>query len=666
MQLNYTCIISAHSEPGILSVKKTKPNNSKSSKAITPRKPLTLNQQDRYRLYTRSEELTQDLREKANFLKFTRTFDDPFLDPGSNKRRVHDFTLAPWEPNLTDGPTSSRFAVVDYNSDDEVLVSPARWQNSTQAFLTDNELVKDQVSVWALLQRALDTFQHGNALGRVIPWGFEGSRLILVPHAGYDRNAYYDRESKSLQFYYYSNGNDSPTEYTCRSMHIVAHEFGHAVLDGIRPRLYESVSIESNAFHEFFGDLTALLVCLQDKKIRHKNAVKSNGDFESASDFQNLAVRLGNALLNRPYLRSFNNKSTMRKSAGSTSHHDLSEVLSGAIFDILEKTGKRLSSQTKKKAKTPKDIFWTATNTIRGLTLQSLDLLPPVDIHFRDYAFAICSWYKFCNRLDSNRLLDILGQTFKARGIFDQKDFESLMVSQDTLVRLLENDPKPSAPTFERLMYRPLRLEINRRIDQIVESPEAAYRLLDDNREQLLIPLHCDFSVIDLYETYKLNSANEPLGNQYVVQYLWREDVPLVGSRFDQFDSKRTVMLCGGTLVFDKVGNIISWSAKPGSKPYSSVKNTSGRKALFWKSGLLAGKARREALLDDLARQIADGQVGHIVETPFGMLGKNIPPIVAKTKLDGSVAFQRTPHGHIRNDSTNSNPYGQRTWEINF
>jgi hypothetical protein len=152
-------------------------------------------------------------------------------------------------------------------------------------------------------------FQHGNALGRVIPWAFEGSRLILVPHAGYDQNAYYDRQSKSLQFYYYENA-QGQIEYTCRSIHIVAHEFGHALLDGIRPRLYASPSVESNAFHEFFGDLSALIVCLQDKELRQQSAKASEGEFQNATDFQQLAQRFGQALAGRPYLRSFKNQQT--------------------------------------------------------------------------------------------------------------------------------------------------------------------------------------------------------------------------------------------------------------------------------------------------------------------------------------------------------------------
>ena len=38
-------------------------------------------------------------------------------------------------------------------------------------------------------QRALDFFESGFGLGRPISWAFEGNRLIVVPHAGYGKNA---------------------------------------------------------------------------------------------------------------------------------------------------------------------------------------------------------------------------------------------------------------------------------------------------------------------------------------------------------------------------------------------------------------------------------------------------------------------------------------------
>jgi len=159
-----------------------------------------------------------------------------------------EFTT-PWEPGLRDGPTSARFAVVDYDSTSNTLTPPAIWDRKESRYCapdksplngqTKNLFQYHQLSVWAIIQNTLDFFESGFALGRRISWAFEGNRLIVVPHAGYGENAYYDRASKSLQFYWFND--DKGPVYTCLSSDIVNHEFGHAVLDGLRPYFYESV-----------------------------------------------------------------------------------------------------------------------------------------------------------------------------------------------------------------------------------------------------------------------------------------------------------------------------------------------------------------------------------------------------------------------------------------
>ena len=125
---------------------------------------------------------------------------------------------------------------------------PARWDEKRDGFVDAGRQAAQpgqhravqfhQVNAWAILQHALDFYESGFGLGRRIPWGFDGSRLIVVPHAGPGENAYYDRTSKSLQFYYFDRGEERI--YTCLSTDIIHHEFGHAVLDGIRPLYFEA------------------------------------------------------------------------------------------------------------------------------------------------------------------------------------------------------------------------------------------------------------------------------------------------------------------------------------------------------------------------------------------------------------------------------------------
>ena len=157
-----------------------------------------------------------------------------------------EFTT-PWEPGFRDGPTSARFAVVDYDSTGNTLTPPAVWDRKENCYRAPDGTLLDeaakelfqfhQLSVWAIVQNTLDFFESGFALGRRISWAFEGNRLIVVPHAGYGENAYYDRASKSLQFYWFDG--EKGRVFTCLSSDIVNHEFGHAVLDGLRPYFYE-------------------------------------------------------------------------------------------------------------------------------------------------------------------------------------------------------------------------------------------------------------------------------------------------------------------------------------------------------------------------------------------------------------------------------------------
>ena len=121
---------------------------------------------------------------------------------------------------MGDGPTSSRVAVVDFNFDSQRLVEPVAWDGNVGWFrepaaahawlpvLPENPKVitgsllnrlsenpyYHQVNVWAVVQRVLEFYEEPWALGRPVPWGFDGNRLIVVPHAGYGENAFYDAQ----------------------------------------------------------------------------------------------------------------------------------------------------------------------------------------------------------------------------------------------------------------------------------------------------------------------------------------------------------------------------------------------------------------------------------------------------------------------------------------
>lgn len=613
----------------------------------------------RVRLYGLARSLPKDFRQEAGLLlPFATYFHDPFVARLDAQKGFEEELLVAWEPGLADGPTSSRFAVVDYDADADLLAPPARWDEKSQTFTGPARealgregaaaLQFHQVSVWAQVQCALAFFENPSALGRPVPWAFEGNRLIVVPHAGYGENAYYDRASKSLQLYYFES--EGETIYTCLSADIVNHELGHAVLDGIRPLYSESVEPQTAAFHEFFGDWSAILLTLTNGILRGELAKSSGGRFENATALSSLAEQFGQAVEGRPYLRTACNELRLGERAGELEPHRLSEVLTGTLFEALIAIGANYQEPdpngAKKTPPTPVQAFWYAADRMQRTVIQPLDLLPPVEVTFRDYALAVCRSQQLSDPLDPEGYYRQLISIFRSREILTEED-----------QRLLEEP---------RYLHERLELAVRHDLDSLSRSRAGAYRFLDDNRESLLIPASRDFFVADLYDCRKRGRQNLPLPRQIVVQYAWREEVELPAEpRFGRFAGAATTLLCGGTLVFTEDGNIASWMHKPGSEPYGGKRERGGKTAAAWQKARQEGAARQARLLDVLAAQIAAGRVGNLLASPLGLATTSAPPMTAEEE-GGQVRFRLSPHLHLCSHDQDElfADKGDRKWEI--
>ena len=93
----------------------------------------------------------------------------------------------------------------------------------------------------------------------------EGDRLVLRPHGGELRNAWYDRARGEIRFGYYRaeqevTGRNVPGGFvfTCLSHDIVVHEVTHALLDGLRAHFLVPTGPDVAGFHEGFADLVAI------------------------------------------------------------------------------------------------------------------------------------------------------------------------------------------------------------------------------------------------------------------------------------------------------------------------------------------------------------------------------------------------------------------------
>jgi hypothetical protein len=59
-------------------------------------------------------------------------FKDPSVATNNPAAAIDTEFEVPWEPGITHGPTSARFAVVDYDASTGVLEEPARWDASSE------------------------------------------------------------------------------------------------------------------------------------------------------------------------------------------------------------------------------------------------------------------------------------------------------------------------------------------------------------------------------------------------------------------------------------------------------------------------------------------------------------------------------------------------------
>jgi len=138
------------------------------------------------------------------------------------------------------------------------------------------------------LRRAADFW---GALVPGIPWEV-GAILPVDLDFGVDLNAFYDREG--LKFFHGSGA--GRTVFSGESPDIVCHELGHALLDSFKPQLFDAASIEVAAFHESFGDMSAILSALQLSSVREGVLAETGGVLRRSSRLSRLAEQLGWAI----------------------------------------------------------------------------------------------------------------------------------------------------------------------------------------------------------------------------------------------------------------------------------------------------------------------------------------------------------------------------------
>jgi hypothetical protein len=229
------------------------------------------------------------------------------------------------------GPKDARIAIagmpiVTPNVFGDLLVDPT---SSAEAF--------DAVHTFAIVRMTLTMYERGMG-GATLPWqwntGGNATPLSVFPRAGVTQNAFYSRTDKALKFFFFNAGTPPAQVFTCRSLDIVAHETGHAILDALKPGwLLASNPPQTGGLHESFGDLTAIFLALNQLDQCEALIAQTKADLHAKNFLSDLAEQFGLALGRPNGLRNADNN--LRLSEAGTEVHAISQVFTGGMFDVL-------------------------------------------------------------------------------------------------------------------------------------------------------------------------------------------------------------------------------------------------------------------------------------------------------------------------------------------
>jgi hypothetical protein len=195
-------------------------------------------------------------------------------------------------------------------------------------------------------------------------------------------NAFYSRSQACLKFGDFVPSADAARVYTCRSFDIVSHETGHAVLDGLKPHWLEADNPpQTGGLHEAFGDLTAIFLALSQLDQCEAVVAQTKAHLHDKTFLADIAEQFGLALGGTNGLRNADNDLTL--SQAGTEVHAISEVFTGAVYDILADI---FAFERKPELEDCASVLHRVASWLRGLVLRALIAAPDLGATYADVA----------------------------------------------------------------------------------------------------------------------------------------------------------------------------------------------------------------------------------------------------------------------------------------
>ena len=490
-----------------------------------------------------------------------------------------------YEPYFLDGPISERVAIIDFDEQTGLVREGARFHkegNKLGKYVDERGVRIDfklgrktryrtktrafnQVSVFATVLRTMKLFEDEKVLCRKLSWAFDSPQLLVVPRAGVWANAFYDRNTQSLQFFYFKSKQTGETIYSSLSRDIVSHEAAHAIFDGIAPDLYHAITPQSQALHETVADITAVLMALKSHNLMQHIVRSTNGKIGASTEFSRIGEEFGRNLKNSPSLRELSEQNKF--DAKLYKPHKLSVILSATLFNLLLKIyndwwaieKKEIAAINKEDIRNGKEPTHTKPtrssanrallSTIKDFTIMvlgALDFLPPGEISFTDFGRALYAnqqnivKFTAVSKVERDRAkkrIKWLIETYQEASI--------IKFANEINESRLQGNPLVKTNFY----YDPLS---KTELEEILKSDWAAYQFANNNRSFLGIPTKIPFDVRPRLESYKqLNLDDDEIimQRQVIFKVSWSKNEKNVVSSSGFPRSRRITV--GTTLVID-------------------------------------------------------------------------------------------------------------------
>jgi hypothetical protein len=369
---------------------------------------------------------------------------DPSLRRSTGNLAVVEIANEPIGP----GPEGRLVRVVDYNATEDVYYPAVNLDDGDilmQRGLdpSDSDPRFHQQMVYAVVMKVIENFER--ALGR--PFHFRGERkLTVLPHAFEGENAFYDPDTLSLHFGYFTADREDPgpnlpgqTVFTCLSHDIVAHETTHAIVDRLRDHFNAPTNRDVLAFHEAIADIVAIFQHFSFPEVLRDQIRATRADLSRPGRLLELARQFGYATGAGRALRSAlgpgQEAPDPRLYTEILEPHERGSILVAAVFDAFFRIYRNRTVDLVRavsggtgilpEGELQADLVTLSTREaahaaqeVLTMCLRAFEYLPPVDVTFGDYLRAIVTADFELNPRDEFERRASFIDAFRARGIY--------------------------------------------------------------------------------------------------------------------------------------------------------------------------------------------------------------------------------------------------------